>query len=217
MLVPDLESCLVHRAPFGEAFCANVVKRLQTGQPIEPVQQLVDPKIILTLPGLMRALSRGWVRLRSSDSTVPPAISANYGAEPTDIDRIVTSEDRAGHLSEQGVRRVGPAGAQPGAPGRRRWSAPGMGDQQHRLVLPASLARASWASIAWRWSIRGLGVHGVDRLRVADGSIMASIPSAKTHTTTVMIGERAAEFIKAESSPAGTQELTRKRSSDVWN
>ena len=33
MLVPDLEICLVHKAPFGEAFFANVVQRLQTGQP----------------------------------------------------------------------------------------------------------------------------------------------------------------------------------------
>ncbi len=43
-----------------------------------------------------------------------------------------------------------------------------------------------------------LKVYGVEGLRVADGSVMPSIPSANTHTTVVMIGERAAEFIKAE-------------------
>jgi choline dehydrogenase len=43
-----------------------------------------------------------------------------------------------------------------------------------------------------------LKVYGIEGLRVADGSIMPTIPSANTHTTIVMIGERAAEFIKAE-------------------
>src|SRR5262249_51899371 len=43
-----------------------------------------------------------------------------------------------------------------------------------------------------------LKVYGVDGLRVVDGSIMPSIPSANTHTTVVMIGERAAELIKAD-------------------
>jgi choline dehydrogenase len=91
MLAPDLEICIVHRAPYGEAFNTNVVNRLQTGQPIQPVQELMDPTLILSIPGLIQPHSRGWVRLRSSDPTVPPDISANYGAEPTDIDRIVTT------------------------------------------------------------------------------------------------------------------------------
>ena len=44
-----------------------------------------------------------------------------------------------------------------------------------------------------------LRVYGVDGLRVADGSVMPTIPAANTHTTVVMIGERAADFIKAAS------------------
>jgi choline dehydrogenase len=43
-----------------------------------------------------------------------------------------------------------------------------------------------------------LKVHGVDCLRVVDGSVIPTIPSANPHTTIVMIGERAADFIKAE-------------------
>jgi choline dehydrogenase len=42
-----------------------------------------------------------------------------------------------------------------------------------------------------------LKVYGVDGLRVVDGSVMPSIPAANTHTTIVMIAERAAEFMKA--------------------
>jgi len=60
--VPDLEICLVHRAPFGENFFANVIKRVQTGQPVKNVAELVNPRVILTLPGLVRPLSRGYVK-----------------------------------------------------------------------------------------------------------------------------------------------------------
>ena len=44
-----------------------------------------------------------------------------------------------------------------------------------------------------------LKVRGIEGLRIADGSVMPSIPAANTHTTIVMIGERAAEFIKNRS------------------
>ncbi len=42
-----------------------------------------------------------------------------------------------------------------------------------------------------------LRVHGVDGLRVADASIMPAVTSTNPHTTVVMIGERAADLIKA--------------------
>ena len=41
-------------------------------------------------------------------------------------------------------------------------------------------------------------VYGVDGLRVADASVMPQIPSANTNIPTIMIGERAADFIRAD-------------------
>jgi choline dehydrogenase len=198
MLVPDLQICLVHRAPFGEAFFSNVVKRLQTGQPIQPVAQLVDPRIILTLPGLVRPLSRGWVRLRSSDPTVAPDISPNYGDEPADVDRIVTMVKIAREIyttkafAEWGLKEVGP-GPQVADDGQlREWVVNNTGSYYH-FVGSCKMGIDRMAVVDPE-----LKVYGVEGLRVADGSVMPSIPSANTHTTVVMIGERAAEFIKAE-------------------
>jgi choline dehydrogenase len=198
MLVPDLEICLVHRAPFGEAFFTNVVKRLQTGQPIEPVQELVDPTVILSLPGLIQPRSRGWIRLRDSDPTVPPDINANYGAEPIDIDRIVTMMKIARDI--YGTKAFAKIGLQELSPGPavvddtqlREWVINNIGSYYH-FVGSCKMGVDRLAVVDPH-----LKVYGVDGLRVADGSVIPTIPSANTHTTIVMIGERAADFIKAE-------------------
>jgi choline dehydrogenase-like flavoprotein len=45
-----------------------------------------------------------------------------------------------------------------------------------------------------------LRVIGVERLRVADASVMPMIPSCNTQAPTIMIAERAADFIRADAS-----------------
>jgi choline dehydrogenase len=201
---PDLEICLVHRAPFGEAFFANVVQRLQTGQPVEPVAQLVDPQVILTLPGLIRPLSRGWVRLESADPSVPPAISCNMGDEPADIDRIVTmvkiARDiyRTRAFAKLGLEEIGPGPTVTTDAELRAWVTENVGSYYH-FVGSCKMGIDRMAVVDPR-----LKVRGVEGLRIADGSVMPTIPSANTHTTIVMIGERAADFIKAEGSPNHT-------------
>jgi choline dehydrogenase len=47
---------------------------------------------------------------------------------------------------------------------------------------------------------RRLRVHGVDRLRVADASIMPTITCGNTNAATIMIGEKAAELIANDAS-----------------
>jgi choline dehydrogenase len=42
-----------------------------------------------------------------------------------------------------------------------------------------------------------LKVRGLSGVRVVDGSVMPSIPAANTHTTIVMIAEKAADLIKS--------------------
>ncbi|MGH2482595.1 MAG: GMC family oxidoreductase, partial [Ktedonobacteraceae bacterium] len=195
--VPDLEICLVHRAPFGEAFFSNVVMRMQTGQPIKSVKQLVDPRVVLSLCGLVQPFSRGWVRLRSSDPTIPPDINANYGAEPTDIDRIVKMVKIAQDIYH--TRAFATWGLQELSPGPvanekelREWIINNTSSYYH-------FAGSCRMGVDHRAVVdQRLKVYGVDGLRIADGSIMPSLPSGNPHTTIVMIGERAAEFIKAE-------------------
>ena len=44
-----------------------------------------------------------------------------------------------------------------------------------------------------------LKVHGIKNLRIADASIMPCCPSANTYASTMMIAEKAADFVKAEA------------------
>jgi choline dehydrogenase len=43
-----------------------------------------------------------------------------------------------------------------------------------------------------------LRVHGFSNLRVADASVMPVIPHAHTNNTSLMIGERLANFVKGD-------------------
>jgi choline dehydrogenase len=43
-----------------------------------------------------------------------------------------------------------------------------------------------------------LRVHGVDRLRVADASVMPTVTTGNTNAASIMIGERAAGFVAGE-------------------
>ena len=42
-----------------------------------------------------------------------------------------------------------------------------------------------------------LKVHGIDGLRVADASVMPTVTTGNTNAPSIMIGERAAEFVAA--------------------
>ncbi len=44
-----------------------------------------------------------------------------------------------------------------------------------------------------------LRVHGVAKLRVADASVMPTIPSSNTNAPSIMIGEKAADLVLADA------------------
>ena len=199
MVVPDLQISLVHRAPFGEAFFANVVQRLQTGQPVTVGGAAGRPA---RHPDPARAAATALAGLGPLAKQRPDGGARHQRELWRRADRHRSpgddGRDRAEHLRHPNVRAARTAGAQPGpdvsSPAQLRdWVIENTGSYYH-FVGSCKMGIDRQAVVDPQ-----LRVYGVDGLRVADGSIMPTIPSANTHTTIVMIGERAADFIKSEA------------------
>jgi choline dehydrogenase-like flavoprotein len=146
---------------------------------------------------LLRPLSRGSVTLASAEPLDAPLIDPNFLAEPDDMARMVRAFRLARHILNQ------PALAQFGARELRR-SADAQTDaaieafirsQADTIYHPVSTCRMgnSAADVV----DAELRVHGVDRLRVVDASIMPRIVGSNTNAPTIMIAEKAADMIKA--------------------
>ncbi|WIM92818.1 GMC family oxidoreductase N-terminal domain-containing protein [Actinoplanes oblitus] len=147
----------------------------------------------------LKPTSRGTVELAGTDPAVPATVRANYLS--TDHDRQVLVE---------GVRLAREL-ANTAAFADFRGPELGPGPEVTAAAdLRDFLARA--ATTLWHpvgtCRMGGpdesvvdprLRVHGVRGLRVADASVMPSIVAGNTNAATIMIGERAAEFIRQES------------------
>jgi choline dehydrogenase-like flavoprotein len=161
-----------------------------------------DAEVVIVLPNPVQPHSEGEVRLASSDPDEPPIISLNYFDDPHDAKVMVAVMRRALELVAN-------------------WPVPGMGS----LLVPPKLAElhghapgdvpsdALLEDLARHYALTvyhetstcrmgsvvdsDLRVMGVDRLRVADASVMPNVTSGNTNAPAIMIGEKAAELIAA--------------------
>ena len=141
--------------------------------------------------------SRGHVRIRSADPAAPPRIAPDY---------LSTDDDR--HIAAQSLRVTRRIVAQPAlAPFKPREIKPGVqfesdadlatlaGDIGTTIFHPVGTAKMGPASDPMAVVDARLRVHGVEGLRVVDASVMPTITSGNTNAPTLMIAERAAEWI----------------------
>lgn len=151
--------------------------------------------------GLMRAHSRGSITLRNADPATPPRILINYLEDPRDRE-----------LMRKGIRLIRELVDQPAFANLRGDEIfPGV-DAQSDEELDGHLT----TSTASQWHLTGtarmgtasdrgavvdaLGrVHGIDRLRVADASIMPNVTNGNTNSPTIMIAEKLSDAILGKS------------------
>ena len=152
----------------------------------------------------LRAQSRGWVRLRSADSTEAPAIRYNYLDAEEDrrmmvdglkqLRRLVNTPPFSGYVEAE--RTPGPA-----VQTDEQWLQ-FCRDTGETVYHPTSTCRMGTdpASVV----DPRLRVRGVDGLRVVDASVMPAVVSGNTNAAAIMIAERAAELIAQDAKRQAT-------------
>jgi len=180
--VPDLQIGFIHRA--------------QTSFVVHPKFNL-QPNIryITALPGLIRPLSRGTVRLASANPTDTSLFDPQLLADPEDLRRMVAAFEI----------------------GRDIFHTKAFGEWGAKEVWPAEVARTPEEVVQFVKDLTGsyyhyvgackmgidelavvdpeLRVRGVEGLRIADASVIPEAPTGNTQTVVLMIAERAADFI----------------------
>lgn len=154
------------------------------------------PNSVSILPGVVRPLSRGWIRLASRDPLAKPLINPNYLAVESDLTRLMKGVELA--------REIFATRAFSGWVGEERMPGPAVST---RAELRAFVQRSADSYHHQAGSCRmgldamavvdpELRVFGVGGLRVADASVMPTVPSGNCHAGIVMIGERCAELLQ---------------------
>jgi choline dehydrogenase len=147
------------------------------------------------VPGLVRPSSKGQVRLTGPDPMDPLDIDANLLSDPADL--------RAAIRSVEFCREIGNAAAR--ASGGTREVLPGCLSRSDLENLVRNAAIPFWHYTCTARMGRdemsvvnaSLRVHGIEGLRIADGSIMPRVTTGNTMAPCVVIGERAAEMIRS--------------------
>ena len=147
--------------------------------------------------GLMRAHSRGTIRLRDANASSHPRISVNYLDDPRDRE-----------LMRNGVHHIRELVRQPAFDDLRGEEIfPGPAVQTDR-----DLDESLNSEVTTQWHLSGTArmgaatdklavvdpqgrVHGVSRLRVVDASIMPMVTNGNTNSPTIMIAEKLSDAI----------------------
>jgi len=147
------------------------------------------------MAGMIRPKSRGRVTLASADADDPPLIDPAYLAEEADIGALAWSLEQ--------VREISQADALSDWLGEELYPGPGVSSREdvHRYVRDTAITYHHHVGTC-RMGVDEravvdpqLRVRGVERLRVADASVMPTVTGGNTHAPTTMIGERAADLV----------------------
>ncbi len=177
---------------------------------IMSLQRLLQPGLLLrTL--LMKPESRGALRLVSTDANVQPDIRINLASTAEDVRRLGEGLKLLGaligtsHLTGVGAHTIVledgdtmSATQFAGLLGQSNWIEGYIQRVVRHYVHPVGTARMGLARDPGAVVDQHGRVHGITALRVADASIMPTIPRANTHLTCVMIGERVAGWMREQ-------------------
>jgi choline dehydrogenase len=170
---------------------------------ISPAERGESPEFEIFV-SVVKPLSRGSLRLRSSDPAAAPLIDPGFFTHPGDMPRMVYATRLA--------RQLAKTPALSGVALHELFPGPQVTDADADLEAAIRLKAGTYyhpvgtchmgpaAEAGAVVDARG-SVHGVEGLSVVDASIMPTIPAANTNLPTLMLAERCSAWLAASSKP----------------
>src|SRR5215468_2854503 len=148
----------------------------------------IPPNTFAIFPCLVRPLSRGYLRMRSTEPNGPLEIQPNFLAEQADVDALASGVELGLDIASQPsyLDLI------------KRWIVPTERMSRKHTV---EFTRQTCLSYLHPVGTCAMGqdrdavvdaelrVRGVDGLRIADASVMPTTPAANTNAASIMIGE----------------------------
>lgn len=150
----------------------------------------------------LRPESRGYVRIKSPDPFEPPSMQPHYLSTDKDCRTAIAAIRKARSI----------AATEPMASLMKREFRPGSDAQSDDEILhfckeygatifhPSGTAKMGPHTDPLAVVDAKLRVHGIEGLRVVDGSIMPTLVSGNTNVPIIMIAERASDFILEDAA-----------------
>jgi choline dehydrogenase len=186
----------------GETETPDIQYHFIPAQVLDHGRQKLDGHGVTLHACCLRPESRGEIRLGTSDPLAPPVIDPNYLAAEYDLQILIEGIKRGREI----------LAASPFKPYLGRERLPGAGHQSDAQLEDYCRATAEteyhpvgsckMGSDAEAVVDERLRVHGIERLRVIDASIMPTLVSGNTNAPTIMIAEKGAAMIAEEAGAA---------------
>jgi choline dehydrogenase len=149
-----------------------------------------------------RPESRGWLRIKSPDPSVLPAMQPNYLGTQNDRDTLVAGMRVARAVFQTPTMKA--------ITTEEFWPGPACQSDEEWLAHAAKTGYTTFHQTSTCMMGSGpmqvvdneLRVHGMEGLRVVDASVMPTVISGNTNAATIMIAEKASDLIRAESRAA---------------
>lgn len=148
------------------------------------------------ISALMRPFSRGTVRLNSARPQDAPLVDPQYLSDPRDAHTMVAGLRTARRIGE--AKALAPWRAAEALPGPDATDDDTLRDYAHKALTSYHHPVGTCRIGTDEESVvdPDLRVHGIDGLRIADGSVMPSIVSGNTNATVYAIAEKAAALLR---------------------